>query len=446
MVSDKNILLTTVYKRHKNDIYDYWKANTPENTFFRYSLPRVNAFGLRFIKQNLPRIEILEFPSWKEYTKKLDEKNWDIVGFSFYLNEIHEILEMAEYARQQGVSELWAGNYGALTGQIEKNFDKIFYGYSERKIADYLGWRLKNKEIIHPPLPGYVSTPHGIKVNSFGYLFTSRGCPYKCKFCQTPSFCPKPSRISLKNIEKVLKYYRKIGITQVMLLEENFGTFRKHADKVVELLDKYNFYWFTMVRADYLEKKIDEWTKKGLIGVLTGIENLNQSTLDDISKKEKINDILSLIRHTKEYNLMTVGFYMIGFPEETKNSIRKDLKRVGKLDMDITQICVLTPLPKTPLWDEIDEKYGIFDKNWRHYNAKHLVWNHPNVTPEEMRELLQYGFKVTYPKRRIFQSGQRFVVNYLKNRGILKGTKYTIKQFILSNTFNYQPNKKRFLY
>jgi hypothetical protein len=84
----KKILLCTVYKRFKHDVYDYFGANT-SSSLFRFSLPRVNSFGLRFLKQNIPEIEILEYPTWSEYQEKINETQWDVVGFSFYLNEIH---------------------------------------------------------------------------------------------------------------------------------------------------------------------------------------------------------------------------------------------------------------------------------------------------------------------------------------------------------------------
>ncbi len=138
------ILLTTVYKVKKIR-YDYFTANT-RNTLFRYTLPRIQSFGLRFIKQNVPEIEILEYPKWKEYKEKLKEK-WDIVGFSFYLNEIPEILKMVEYARKMEIDEIWGGNYGALTYGMEKYFDWICYGYAEKEIAKKLGYSIK--EIVH---------------------------------------------------------------------------------------------------------------------------------------------------------------------------------------------------------------------------------------------------------------------------------------------------------
>ncbi len=406
-------------------------------------MPRVNSFGLRFIKQNIPQIEILEYPSWKEYTKKVQEKDWDIIGFSFYLNEIHEILEMLDYARKQGIPQIWAGNYGALTEEIKSHFDKVFHSYSEQILSEMLKLPLPNQGIIHPPLIANTSF-HGFKLNCQGYLFTNRGCNNRCEFCQTPVFCPKPSKIPLSSIDRVLKYYKKLGIKEIIILDESFGLYRKHAEQVIDLLDKYGFYWFPMVRADYLKQRIHDWSEKGLIGALTGIENLNQETLDALGKNETVNEIVSAVKQLKKLNMFAVGYYMIGFPEETVTSIKRDIKKVAKLKLDITQLCVITPLPGTPFWKKTKEKYGIIDSDWHHYNAKHLVWNHPNITPQQMREILLNAFKTVYPPTRIMETSLGFITRYMQRRGVVGGSTYLLKHTIHANTFNYFPKEKRF--
>jgi hypothetical protein len=441
MTSEKKILLSTVYRRHKNDIYDYFGANS-NRSFFRFSIPRVNSFGLRFIKQNIPEVEILEYPNWTQYKQKIQEKQWDIVGFSFYLNEIHEILEMADYARKQNIPELWAGNYGALTEEIQHHFDRVLIGYSEDTIAQLFGKHISNNEIIHPPLISNTSI-HGFKLNCQGYLFTNRGCNNKCDFCQTPPFCPKPSKIPLHSIERILQYYKKLGLTEIIILDESFGLYRKHAEKVVDLLDKYGFYWFPMIRADYLKKRIHDWSKKGLIGALTGIESFNQQILDNLGKNETIEEIVSAVKSLNKMNKFSVGYYMVGFPEETVQSIKRDIKKVAALNLDITQLCVITPLPGTPLWDDIKEKYGIIDKDWHHYNAKHLVWNHPNISSKEMRNILLNSFKTVYPPRRVLETSLGFVTRYADYRGFIGGLKYLTKHTIHANTFDYYPKKMR---
>ena len=427
-------MLTTVYRT--NDLqYDYFEANS-RNTIFRLSLPRILSFGLRFIKQNFPEIEILEYPTWEEYKKAIKKQHWDIVGFSFYLNEIPEILQMIKYARENGVEEIWGGNYGALTEEIEEYFDWICIGYGEEEIAKKLG--IKIKEVVHPPLIGHLGTPIGLKLTPSGFLFTSRGCNRKCIFCQTPAFCRKPSKIPISSIEKVLLYYKSIGVDQLVMPEENFGMFKSHMEKVVELLGEYGFYWYPVTRADTLNENLSFWMENGLNGAGIGIETFSQKTMDEIEKKEKVEEVIEAVKNMQKFNRFIYGTYMIGYEDDTKESIKKSIIELAKLKLDLTQICVLMPLPRTPLWDYIQEKYGIFEKDWHKFNTKHLVWNHPHISPKEMEDLLTWAFKKVYPRTTPLRTTLKFMKRYSEAQGgVLKGPLYMLKQFIQANTFEY---------
>jgi radical SAM superfamily enzyme YgiQ (UPF0313 family) len=436
------VLFTTVYMKDSKP-YDYIGANS--RSWFRFYWPRVQSFGLRFLKQNIPELSILEFPTWEEYLRKLDE-GWDVVGLSFYLNETHEAVEMAQAAREKGVPEVWSGNYGALTPEIQDKFDRNFVGYSEQNVASY--FNRKVDKVVHPPLIEYLNSPFGIKLNIYGVMFTTRGCPVGCKFCQTPVFCNRPTAVPLESIEKVLEYYKKHDINVVLIEDENFGCNRRHADQVVELLDEYEMVWGCMARADYLRGKIEEWAEArekkkrgkhalaGFGGAAIGIENLHQERLDDIKKKEGTEDILETVRMLQKHGLGTVGYYMIGFEDDTDESLREDIKKLAALKLDITQICVITPLPQTPLWKEIEEKHGIADHDYRHYDGKHLVWNHPHITPEEMKTILDRSLRQVYPITTPIRSSYRIWANAYKYGG-LAGMKEIAAYVSRANKFDY---------
>jgi radical SAM superfamily enzyme YgiQ (UPF0313 family) len=403
------ILFTTVY-RHSN-YYDYFETNT--RSYFRPSTERVASYGLRFLKQNVPELEIIEYPTWAEYRKKLAE-GWDVVGFSFYLNEIHEIIEMADAARSAGIKELWAGNYGALTDGMESQFDRIFSGYSEAPVAAAFGKKIER--ILHPPLVqilrlGPVDFPYLV----FGVLFTERGCPIRCNFCQTPVFCPQPSKIPLESIEAILKYYSQLGIKQIMLLDENFGIFKNHTEAVIELLARYGFFWWVMVRADRVVENIDRWIKKGFASGFIGVESLSPAILNQVGKRESIEMIVESIRKMHAYDCYVGNYYIVGFEQETEESIRADIEKLARLRGDYNQVCVLTPLPKTGLWSDIDKKYGIFERDFRRYNMKHLVFNHPNIRPAAMERLLTWSFRRLNTPSVYFDSIKRLCRRYLNH-------------------------------
>jgi len=364
MTSDKKVLLTTSFIRDTNDLFDWVGTNIKWK--FRFSRPRAISYALRFIKRNLPSIEILEYPTWEEFTTKLEE-GWDIVGFSFYLNEVHEVIKMIKYTRNKDVKEIWGGNYGVLTDEVEKYFDKIFHGYAEYDIAEALGKKIDTIE--HPPLINTIGFQN-FKIYRFGTLFTTRGCSHKCTFCQTPKFNPKPTNIPLENIEKVLQYYKKVGIKMIGIYDENFGLKSKHSDAVVELLNKYDFFWACMARADYVAKNVDKWVNNGgkFIATGVGIESFNSVSLDSANKKVNSEKLINSLKKIQSRGVGILGYYIIGFENETLPAIKADLKQLAKFNIDVTQLTILTPLPKTDLWYEIDEKYGIFEKDFHKFD------------------------------------------------------------------------------
>jgi radical SAM superfamily enzyme YgiQ (UPF0313 family) len=441
------VLFTTVYREGEG--YDYIGANS-RSRWFRFRWPRDQSFGLRFLKQNIPELQIVEFPTFEGYKERLEE-GWDVVGISFYISETEEALEMADFARASGaVGEVWAGNYGALTPSVQEKFDRVFVGYAEEQVARF--FNRKVDRIIHPPLIEHLDTPIGLKLNIYGALFTIRGCSVGCSFCQATSFCNRPSPLPLESIERVLSYYRDQGINVVVIEDESFGANRRHADKVVDLLDEYGMVWGCMARADYLIDKIDEWAQmrrqrpsrrgggknpvRGFAGAAIGIENLHQEVLDGVAKREGAGEIMETVEKLKSYGLGTVGYYMIGFPTDTAASIREDVERLASLKLDLTQICVLTPLPRTKLWEEVAGRYGISDLDYHHFDGKHLVWNHPNISPEEMEQLLDWSMRRVNPRTAPLRSSARIWRKAYGEAGVA-GVRVLLSCLVRANRFDY---------
>lgn len=416
---EKRILFTTAYVKDK--LYDYWGANTPD-TLFRFTWVRKNSFGLRFLKQNIPEIDILEFPKFEEFKKKLKSGKYDVLGISFYINEVPQAIEMINYARKLGIKEIWGGNYGAMTPEVKKYFDKIFIGYSEEAIAKELGKKIER--IVHPPIVIHTLTPFGVPILVSGTIQTTRGCSLNCKFCQTPKFCSKVSPVPIESIDKVLAEYKKLGIREVFIFDENFGLIKKHADQVASLMDKYKLNWYAMTRADILLANFEEWQKKGLIGAFIGIESFSQENLDFVEKKESREKILALLERLNKKSLLIIGYYMICFENETKKSILRDMEKLKKIRFDLCQICVVTPFPETQLKDYLSNKFGIINHNYSDYDTKHLVWKHPNIKPEEVKELLKKCFKIVYTKRNFLNSWIKFYKKYTAIYGFWNGIRY----------------------
>lgn len=384
--TNPKVLLCTVYRRFPNDYLDY----IGENVYLmpRVSLKRKASPGLRFLKQNVPQVQVLEYPLWHEYVEKL-KQGWDVVGFSFFENEIGEVIRMAEEARRQGVKELWAGGYGSLNPVIPKTVDRVFTGASEDEVARVFGHEVRPDEVEHPAmlwpmtfLPGEI--PHF----QMGLLYTQHGCPFKCTFCQTPVFDKHHISVNMSSIERVVAYYKKIGVSDVLILDELFGYKPKPAEKITQLMAKYNMRWWAQSRMSIFLRHLDDWYERGFRFPLVGVETMNQQAMDNVDKKQKLDEVYEFIARIGERKGMyTMAYYMIGYEHMDASETWEDVTRLKQAGFDAHQINVITPFPATPLWHETAERYGIFDKTYRHYDAKYLVWHHPYITPRQMHYL-----------------------------------------------------------
>ena len=407
----KRILISSAWLNPMRS-YDLaiWKKR---RNIFSVNAPMTEHFGLRFIKANHPEVTILEYPTREQYLAAL-QRGWDIVGISFYINETNDALEMAAAARASGIQEIWAGNYGAMTKSVAASFDKAFLGWAEFPLAKEL--EKEPGSLVHPTTYMHVFW-RGRRVQSWGVLFTSRGCNKTCTFCQTPKFYRKPYTLDFRALDAVLAEYRRRNVSQVIILDENFGFFEDHTNQVVDMLRHYKFQWNPMTRVETLHKFYDQWKACGLRGASVGLESLNQDSLDGARKGNRLVESREILRRMNRDNMLIQTFYILGFEQDTEESIRRNIGELKKYHVDSPQMQVLTPWPETKLYDYIDKQYGIFTNDYSKYDTSRLVWNHPNISPAKMRELMFWASDELFNLRSSFRTVSKIAIQAVKIAG-----------------------------
>lgn len=274
-MSYPKVLFTTVWRSTTDtaELYDYLDSYILDKSMYRYSNPRHISYGLRFLKENFPFIDILEYPTEKEFSEKLNE-SWDIIGFSFYSNETNAVLKMVHNAKTTiPNTKIWAGNYGALDPSIQHHFDRIFIGYAEQELSQIFKYPLQR--IIHPPLISRIEDSKGRPLLPVGILFTTRGCKMKCDFCQTVSFSQKSvSLIDHESIDAVLSFYQRHGIRDIMILDENFGIGNPvHTKEVIRMCETKELNWYCLTTMRTADKFQQDANNKHFAGAFIAIES-----------------------------------------------------------------------------------------------------------------------------------------------------------------------------
>lgn len=366
----------------RTDTYQAWTQAIKEKYQIRIGCPPV---GLKFLKENIPRLDILEYPSWIQYEEALSN-GYDVVGISFFTCSMNAIPKMVRLARDTGVRELWAGNYGVFTPGTKDLFDKIFIGSGEKVLFELFEGKIL-EQIKHPEVIS------DLRYRNFsskvGYLYTKRGCKMGCSFCSTPLFLPNEAPISMDEILKVLDIYHQKKIANVVIYDETFMTNVKLSMEVVKALAERELPWVCLTRADRIQDKIPQLADLYMEGAIIGVESFRERNLQTIGKRQKAKTIERTINEMIKRGLRTVGTYMICYPEDTVEIVKGDIERLSSLGLFLAQISILTPFPGTPLWKQLDNL--IIDKDWNHYDIYHLVWEHPHINPDEARDLLAYA-------------------------------------------------------
>jgi len=187
---------------------------------------------------------------------------------------------------------------------------------------------------------------------NFTCFITSRGCPYKCIFCEQGS---KPFRArSPKNVVDELEIcYKEQGIRELDFFDSSF-TIRK--DRVIAICDeiqrrKLPLVWAARTRVDCItDDVLRAMRNAGCNRIYYGIESGNREILQTLKKSTSQEMYRDVIKRTGQHGIATFGYFMLGNPYETEASIRQTIRLALELDLDYAQFSKVTPMPATEMY------------------------------------------------------------------------------------------------
>ncbi len=140
--------------------------------------------------------------------------------------------------------------------------------------------------------------------------------------------------------------------------------------------------------------------RAGCWNVAYGIESGDEIILKAMSKKLTIKQIEEAVSWSHEAGLVTRGFFMVGFPGETHDSMAATMDLVERLPLDDISVMQLTPFPGTDLYLRAEE-LGKFDKDWKKMNSLNTVFVPLGLTEEDLEKARNRMIKAFYLRPRI---------------------------------------------
>lgn len=224
----------------------------------------------------------------------------------------------------------------------------------------------------------------------FTFIVTSRGCPAGCTYCIKHVSYQYATRLrSPKLIMEELWYLKKLGIHNIHMYADLFTVNR---DQVVELCkmiieENIGIKWTCNSRVDFVdEEMLALMGKAGCRLISWGIESGNEQILKHARKGAYPDKAERALRWAKKAGIMNWGYFIIGLPGETEETIRETIDFAKKLPLDIALFHVAAPYPGTPFFFEVVEnKWFRPGTRWEQVDMdKGTVLDYPNISAERL--------------------------------------------------------------
>uniref|UniRef100_A0A7C5EN34 B12-binding domain-containing radical SAM protein n=1 Tax=Desulfobacca acetoxidans TaxID=60893 RepID=A0A7C5EN34_9BACT len=410
------------------------KAPRP-HIFSRVVIPRLGSVLLGTILQNqgLEVKVVVEEVSQPDY-RLLDFKP-DLVGISSISSTAPRAYALAEFYRQLGVPVVLGGAHPSflpeeglqhadyvICGEGETalplliqtlnhggNFEDIpNLCYKEGEQIRRNPWGPFIEDLDRLPIPNY-DLIHNWRAKSrrFVSIATSRGCPFNCSFCSVILLFGRKYRYN--SVDRVMEEIRQNGANakHIFFCDDNFTANRERIKELCGRLlqEGLKLEWSAQVRVEAARdpELLDLMAKSGCYTVFVGLESINPATLKAYNKGQSVEHIKECVINFHKYGIRVHGMFVFGSEEDHYQVIRDTVTFSRQLDLDSLQYLILTPVPGTKVFAELEKQNRIICRDWSHYDGHHTVFQPRQFMPHELQQETLRAMKKFYSWPSVFK-------------------------------------------
>ncbi len=337
--------------------------------------------AIRIIKMakeiNLKALSVIGGPHASALPEKtLEETNADVCIFG---EGEATMLELAQaVVKKQGLD--------AIRGIAFKIGDLIKKNPPQPLIQDLNSLPLPARHLLPPP-EKYSHDSRTTITNIETVVMTSRGCPFRCAFCDKSVFGRTLRLRSVGNVsDEIEQLVKKYNINSIRFFDDLFTVVPSRVKEMCDEFKRRNLKikWVCEARVNTVNLEMLKMMKDaGCTEVHYGIESGNQEVLNLQQKDITLEQVRQAIKWTNDAGIESRGYFIIGLPGDNKKTIKETIKFGRSLNLTSAGIFFYAPYPGNFMRKYKLEDYGeVLAKSWDDY----ITFEKPVFIPKGMTE------------------------------------------------------------
>jgi radical SAM superfamily enzyme YgiQ (UPF0313 family) len=332
----------------------------------------------------------------------------DVVGVSFSTPLAPRAYEIGDEFRRRGVPVIFGGYHATfLPDEALKHCDSVCIGEAEpvwpRMLHDLEHWKLGRSyhsvarmDLLRwRPLrkAQWDSDSHEI----LNVVMAGRGCPRACDFCSVTEFFGNTYRH--RPVGEIVKEIEELGNRFVLLGDDNIVADRVFTAELFRAMEPLKIHWMgqgTLTIADDPEL-VTLAARSGCRGIFIGLDSLTRENLESSGKGFcDVSRYAECVSRLTDAGIAVLAGFVFGFDNDDYRVFDRTVKFIRETSLIATQIAILTPFPGTRLYDRLAREQRIFDRDWAHYDCRHVVFNPKRMTAAELQDGTDWVIRETY--------------------------------------------------
>jgi len=218
---------------------------------------------------------------------------------------------------------------------------------------------------------------------------TSRGCPHVCSFCSVASRYHR--KYGVKPIKQILEEIEEMDVhgDPIFFVDDNMFVNKKRTIELLTELKRFNLQWWTQTDIITVqdEKFLELARESGCINLVLGFESLSSVSIQKMSKVQNVGySYEETIRKIHKHGIFINPSFTLGVDEDDETVFQNIYDFLDANRVMFSTFNILTPLPGTALYDEMEKENRIIDRDWTHYDMGHVVFKPRNMSVQALKE------------------------------------------------------------